>query len=316
MSQIVFLDAATLADTDLTPLQSGGRSLQCYDHTAPTQVVARLQSASVAIVNKVELTSTVLQQLPQLRLICVAATGVNNVDLQSARQLGIAVCNVRGYANTAVPQHVMALLLALSNNIKRYDHAVRQGHWSQSQHFCLLDYPLLELADKTFVVVGYGALGQASAKLAAAFGMKVIIAEQPDASLCRPDRVPFHQALTQADVVSLHCPLTSANHQLFNAAVFAAMKPGALLINTARGALIDESALLAALQSGQLAGAALDVLTQEPPSADNPLITANLPNLIITPHMAWATAEARQRMVTQLASHISTFFSSGSLPTL
>ncbi|MBU2114525.1 MAG: D-2-hydroxyacid dehydrogenase [Gammaproteobacteria bacterium] len=316
MSQIVFLDAATLADTDLTPLQSGGRSLQCYDHTAPTQVAARLQSASVAIVNKVELTSTILHQLPQLRLICVAATGVNNVDLQSARQLGIAVCNVRGYANTAVPQHVMALLLALSNNIKRYDHAVRQGHWSQSQHFCLLDYPLLELVDKTFVVVGYGALGKASAKLAAAFGMKVIIAEQPDASLCRPDRVPFLQALAQADVVSLHCPLTPANHQLFNAAVFAAMKPGALLINTARGALIDETALLAALQSRQLAGAALDVLTQEPPSADNPLITANLPNLIITPHMAWATAEARQRMVTQLANHISTFFSGGSLPTL
>lgn len=316
MSQIVFLDAATLADADLTVLQSQGHTLQCYDHTAPTQVVARLQSATVAIVNKVELTHAVLQQLPKLQLICVAATGVNNVDLHSASQLGIAVCNVRGYANTAVPQHVMALLLALSNNITRYDHAVRQGRWSQSQHFCLLDYPLLELAAKTFVVIGYGALGRASAKLAAAFGMNVIIAEQPDASLCRPGRVPFAQALAQADVVSLHCPLTPANHKLFNAAVFAAIKPGALLINTARGALIDEAALLAALQSGQLAGAALDVLTQEPPAPDNLLITANLPNLIITPHMAWATAEARQRMVMQLASNIRRFFVDGTVPTL
>lgn len=316
MSQLVFLDAGTLAGTDLSPLQIDGTTLDCFDHTPRTEVVSRLQHATVAITNKVELTDSIMRQLPALKLICVAATGVNNIELQAAAKLGIQVCNVRGYANTAVPQHVMALLLALTNKVAQYHQAVKQGRWSQSPHFCLLDYPLTELAGKTFVVVGYGALGQASAQLAAAFGMTVVIAEQPHASACRPGRMPFYQALSLADVVSLHCPLAAQTQQLFNAQVFAQMKPGALLINTARGGLIDETALLEALQSGQLAGAALDVLTQEPPAADNPLLSAGLPNLIITPHMAWATAEARQRMVALLAGHIAAFFAGQALPAL
>lgn len=307
MHNIVFLDADTMGDADLSPLHSSTVTLQCYPHTAPQQVVSRLQQASIVIVNKVELTATMLQALPGLKLICVAATGVNNVDVAAARQLGITVCNVRGYADTAVPQHVFALLLQLTNKVQQYHHAVLQGNWSRSKHFCLLDYPVTELANKNFVVVGYGALGQASAALARAFGMQLIIAEQPGAASCRPGRVPFTDALAQADVISLHCPLTTATTKLFNAEVFAAVKPNALLINTARGGLIDEEALLNALQNGTLGGAALDVLTQEPPAPDNILIRANLPNLLISPHMAWASAEARQRMVIQLADNIQAF---------
>lgn len=307
MQQLVFLDAASMGDTDLSSLNSSHFTLTCYDYSSAEQVVPRLQQANVVMVNKVHLTASMLQQLPQLRLICVTATGVNNVDLQAAARLGISVCNVRGYANTAVPQHVMALLLQLSNKVPQYQQAVHDGRWSDSKHFCLLDYPVTELAGKTFVVVGHGALGQASARLAAAFGMQIIIAEQPGASQCRPGRVAFLQALQQADVVSLHCPLTPQTDKLINTATLAAFKPGALLINTARGGLIDEPALLAALQRGHLAGAALDVLTQEPPGADNVLINARLPQLIITPHMAWASAEARQRMVLQLQAILADF---------
>ena len=316
MFQTVFLDAATLADTDLSPLQLDGTRLQCFTDTKAEQVCQRLQQADIVITNKVCLSQAVLQQLPALKLICVAATGVNNIDVDSARQLGIAVCNVQGYATTAVPQHVMALLLALTNKVALYDQAAKQGRWSQSPHFCLLDYPVTELAGKTFVVVGYGALGQATARLAAAFGMTVLVAEQPAARVCRPGRVPFHTALAQADVISLHCPLTPDTAGLINADVLSGIKTGALLINTARGGLIDEIALLHALQNGKLAGAALDVLSTEPPAADHPLLTSTLDNLLITPHMAWATAEARRRMVTQLASHIRNFIDGKPLPSL
>jgi len=307
MHNMVFLDSDSMGDADLSPLRSSATTLQCYPHTTAQQVIGRLQQTSIAIVNKVELTADMLQALPALKLICVAATGVNNVDLIAARELGITVCNVRGYADTAVPQHVFALLLQLTNKVQQYHQAVLAGQWSQSKHFCLLDYPVTELAGKKFVVVGYGALGQASAALAKAFGMQLIIAEQPGAASCRQGRVPFIDALAQADVISLHCPLTSTTEKLFNANVFAAVKPNALLINTARGGLIDEAALLDALQSGTLGGAALDVLTQEPPAPDNILIRANLPNLLISPHMAWASAEARQRMVLQLADNIQAF---------
>ena len=307
MLHTVFLDAASMGDADLSALNTADYPLTCYDHTESSAIVARLQQADIAIVNKVVLDGSILSQLRQLKLICVAATGVNNVDLNAAKQLGIAVCNVRGYADTAVPQQVFALLLQLSNKVRQYHDAVLAGRWSQSPHFCLLDYPVFELAGKTMLIVGYGALGRATARLAQAFGMQLLIAEHPGALHCRDGRTPFFAALAQADVVSLHCPLTPQTDRLFNHDVFAAMKPGALLINTARGGLIDEAALLQALQQGQLGGAALDVLTQEPPSADNALIQANLPQLIITPHMAWASTEARQRMVLQLKANIDAF---------
>ncbi|GAB58892.1 D-2-hydroxyacid dehydrogenase [Rheinheimera nanhaiensis] len=307
MYQTVFLDAASMGDADLSPLQADNIALTCFNATTPAQVLNRLQQADIAIVNKVVLDATTLAALPRLKLICLAATGANNIDLAGAQQHGIAVCNVRGYADTAVPQQVFALLLQLTNKVQQYQNAVRAGRWSQSPHFCLLDYPVTELAGKTMLIVGYGALGQATAKLAQAFGMQVLLSEQPDASICRAGRLPFFTALAQADVVSLHCPLTAGTERLFNARAFAAMKPGALLINTARGGLIDETALLQALQQGTLAGAALDVLTEEPPPPAHPLVLADLPQLIITPHMAWASAEARQRMVQQLAANVQAF---------
>ena len=309
MHNIVFLDAGSMGDADLSVLADGEIALQCFEYTPTEDIVSRLAQASIAIVNKVQLSAAILQQLPNLKLICIAATGVNNVDLDAAARLGINVCNVRGYANTAVPQHVIALLLQLTNKISQYHRAVANGLWSQSKHFCLLDYPVTELAGKNFVVIGYGALGQASAQLAQAFGMQIIVAEQPGAVSCRSGRVPFLTALAQADVISLHCPLNAHTEKLFNQPVLAAIKPGALLINTARGGLIDEAALLNALQNGQLGGAALDVLSEEPPSADHILLRAALPNLIITPHMAWASAEARQRMVAQLKQNIDAFLS-------
>lgn len=307
MHNMVFLDAASMGDADLSALGNCGPALTCYPSTTDADIIPRLANATIAIVNKVVLNAAVLQQLPQLKLICVAATGVNNVDLAAAADLGITVCNVRGYADTAVPQHVFALLLQLTNQVQQYHQAVVAGRWSQSPFFCLLDYPVTELAGKIFTVVGYGALGQASARLAEAFGMQVVIAEQPGAVECRDGRQPFADALAQADVISLHCPLTAATDKLFNQAVLSGLKPGAILINTARGGLIDEAALLQALQHGPLAAAALDVLTQEPPQADNALIKAALPNLLLTPHMAWASAEARQRMVQQLAGNIRGF---------
>ncbi|MGP9799743.1 D-2-hydroxyacid dehydrogenase [Rheinheimera sp. NSM] len=309
MHAMVFLDAATLGDADLSALQQPDLQLVCYPHTGKEQILPRLQHATIAIVNKVELSAAILQQLPALKLICVAATGVNNVDLEAAAALGITVCNVRGYADTAVPQHVFALLLQLTNKVQQYQQAVQRGEWQHSPHFCLLDYPVTELAGKCFVVIGYGALGKASAKLAAAFGMQVIIAEQPGVAECRPGRVAFTAALAMADVISLHCPLNDSTRHLFNTETFAGVKPGALLLNTARGGLVDATALLTALQSGQLGGAALDVLEQEPPAPDDILCSAALPNLIVTPHMAWASAEARRRMVLQLAGNVQAFLS-------
>ncbi|MBZ9612268.1 D-2-hydroxyacid dehydrogenase [Rheinheimera maricola] len=307
MYNMVFLDAASMGDADLTPLSAANVRLTCYDHSDSNQIAARLQDADIAIVNKVPLSGAVLAKLAKLKLICVAATGVNNVDLPAAQQHGITVCNVRGYANTAVPQHVFALLLQLSNKVQQYHQSVLAGGWSQSQHFCLLDYPVTELAGKTMLIVGYGALGQATARIAEAFGMRLLISEHPNSTHCRPGRTPFSTALPLADVISLHCPLTADTERLFNRAVFAQMKPGALLINTARGGLVDEAALLQALNTGHLGGAALDVVTQEPPSKNDPLLNANLAQLIITPHMAWGSAEARQRMVLQLAENVIAF---------
>ena len=304
---IVFLDADTLGDADLRPLQQQATDLTLYPHTAPSDVLSRLQHADLAIVNKVRLDAATLQALPKLRCICVAATGMNNVDLDAAKQLNIAVHNVTGYAETAVPQHVFALLLQLCNNIQAYHQAVIQGEWSKSPHFCLLQYPITELAGKCFVVIGNGSLGQASARLATAFGMKVIVAEQAHAKTCRPGRVAFDSALAQADVISLHCPLTADTANLFNHDTFAKIKPGAILINTARGGLVDSAALLQALTSGPLSAAALDVLPQEPPATDDILINSGLANLLLTPHTGWASREARQRMVQQLARNIEHF---------
>lgn len=308
--QIVFADAATLGDADLSALHLANCQLQVYAHSSADELPARLQDADIAIVNKCRLDAALIAKLPRLKAIMVAATGMDNIDLQAARAAGIQVFNVTDYAGTAVPQHVFALLLALSNQLFSYSTAVQRGDWSRSQSFCLLDYPIFELAGKTMVIVGYGVLGQATAALARAFGMRVLIAERPDATLIRDGRTAFNAALAQADVVSLHCPLTEQTRHLLNQQSLALLKTGAIIINTARGGLIEPEALLHALHSGQVSAAALDVLSIEPPPASDLLVNSKLPNLLLTPHIGWASREARARMVEKLVYNIHTFISS------
>ncbi|MFN3710586.1 MAG: D-2-hydroxyacid dehydrogenase [Alishewanella aestuarii] len=305
--QIVFADAATLGDADLSALHLTNCQLQVYAHSSADELPARLQDADIAIVNKCRLDAALIAKLPRLKAIMVAATGMDNIDLQAARAAGIQVFNVTDYAGTAVPQHVFALLLALSNQLFSYSTAVQRGDWSRSQSFCLLDYPIFELAGKTMVIVGYGVLGQATAALARAFGMKVLIAERPSATEIRPGRLAFGAALAEADIVSLHCPLTADTQHMINKSSLAGLKTGAVLINTARGALIEPNALLEALKTGQVGAAALDVLSTEPPPASDPLLKCKLPNLLITPHIGWASREARTRMVLKIADNIRGF---------
>ncbi|MFN6969424.1 MAG: D-2-hydroxyacid dehydrogenase [Rheinheimera sp.] len=308
MSQLVFLDQATLPDIDVSALQQCALPLQCYPHTAPTEVLTRLADATVAIVNKVQLNAEILAQLPKLQLICVTATGTNNIDLAAARSAGIVVCNARDYATLAVPQHAMALLLGLFNQTAWYQQAVQQGAWTNSPQFCWLGYPIRQLAGLNFTVVGYGGLGQATARLAAAFGMQIVIAERPGALEIRAGRLSFRQALAQADVLSLHCPATHDNYHLLNSETLSWLKPSAVVLNTARGSLIDAVALASALKTGKLAGAALDVLETEPPSADHPLLQPDVPHLLISPHVGWASQQAMQQLVTQTAENIQSFF--------
>ncbi|KAA3654473.1 MAG: D-2-hydroxyacid dehydrogenase [Proteobacteria bacterium] len=278
-----------------------------YPDTTPDQIVPRLQDAQVAVINKLRIDEAVLAQLPALRMIALAATGSDNVDLAACRARGVVVSNVRGYAVTSVPEHVIGLMLALSRNLVAYQQAVQAGRWPAARHFCFLDYPIRDLRGATLALVGQGGLGEGVARLAEAFGMRVLWSERPGAADVRPGRVAFDEVLRRADVLSLHCPLTAGTRGMIDRAALQAMKPTAFLINTARGALIDEAALAEALRSGEIAGAALDVLSQEPPPADHPLLAPDIPNLILTPHVAWASAEAMQEMAVQVVANVEAF---------
>lgn len=310
MPQTVFLDYASTSqnDLDLTQLEQACGALTLWEDTNPETLLKHIGQAEIVISNKVQINAPTLQALKdQIKLICVAATGTNNIDLAAARDLGIPVCNVRNYGSRSVAEHCISLIFALARQIPAYQQAVQTGVWQQSKHFCLLDYPITEIAGKTLGIIGYGTLGQATAALAAAMGMTVIIAERLDASHIRPNRVSIDELLAQADVISLHCPLTAQTKEFINAARLKQMKSSAFLINTARGGLINEADLLAALQNGTIAGAGLDVLSIDPPTADNPLLWQSLPNLIITPHIAWASRKARQTLLNQLADIINSF---------
>jgi len=303
----VFLDAGSLtkADIDMTPLGGETVAWAYYDFTPPDAVAERIAETEIVITNKVVLDEAAMKVAPRLKLICVAATGTNNVDLEAARQRGITVCNVRGYATPSVVEHVFALLLALMRRIPDYQRAVQAGRWQKSVHFSFLDYPIRELNGKILGIVGYGELGQAVAKLGAAFGMRVMVAERSGAAL-RAGRVTLAEMLPQADVLSLHVPLSPETQGLITAKELQTMKRGAILINTARGGIVDEPALVEALRSGHLGGAGVDVLTHEPP-ADNPVLAADIPNLIVTPHIAWASRESRQRLLNEVAANIQAF---------
>ena len=304
--QGVFLDEGSLGqgDLDYTPLESVLPAWRFHDETAPDQVAGRIREARVVITNKVRLNGENLAAARRLRLICVAATGTDNVDLDATRRLGIAVCNVRGYATASVSQHVFTLILALMRSLPDYRQAVAEGRWQQSRHFCLLDHPIAELTGKVLGIVGHGELGRAVARLGEAFGMTVRIAARPGGGPGGAGRVPLDMLLGQVDVLSLHCPLADNTRGLIGARELALMKPGALLINTARGGIVDEQALATALQAGHLGGAGVDVLSMEPPLGDHPLLAADVPRLIVTPHIAWASREARQRLVEEMAANI------------
>ena len=278
-----------------------------YAETAPDQIVERLQNATIAICNKLPLRASDLARLPLLKLIAVAATGVDNIDLDYCKQQGIAVCNAQHYAGNSLPEHVLLLMLALRRNLNAYLEDVRAGAWQEAKQFCLLDHPIHELRGATLGVVGYGFLGSAVGNLAKAVGMELLIAERKAAPDTRTGRVAFNEVLKASDVITLHCPLTKETRNLIDWSELQLMKRESLLINTARGGLINEAALLQALREGVISGAAFDVLSQEPPRNGNPLLEAKLPNLIVTPHVAWASREAMQTLANQLVASMEAF---------
>ncbi|WP_108444255.1 D-2-hydroxyacid dehydrogenase [Halomonas denitrificans] len=302
----VILDAASLGPgIDLAPIREQLDALDVHQHTAREQIAARLAEAEVAIVNKVVLDADTLAALPELKLICVLATGTNNIDTAAAERLGIAVRNVTAYGTASVAQHTLMLMLALATRLPRYQRDVAEGRWGESPFFCLMDHTTLQLEGKRLVIVGQGELGSKVARLAQAFGMHVDFAARPG-NEAHDSRPGLGALAPEADVISLHCPLTEATRHLVDADLLATLKPGALLINCARGGIIDEEAALAALREGSLGGLAVDVLPTEPPRDGHPLLDAleEPLNLIVTPHNAWITPEARQRIVTLTADHL------------
>ncbi len=301
----VFLDYQSLDrdDLDLAALHAS-LELTCHDHTQPDQVTARCQGMEVVIANKTPITADTLAACPDLRLIQVAATGTNNVDLAAASRHGVTVCNVQGYATPSVVQHVFALILQLTTHLPAYTAAAR-SRWHDSQHFCLLDYPIRELAGQKMGIIGYGELGHAVGRMAECFGMELLIAQSPHHR--QAGRLPLADIISEADVLTLHCPLTERTRGLIGETELKAMKNSALLINAARGGIVDEGALLTALRQNWIAGAALDVLTQEPPPVDHPLLNYEGDNLIVTPHIAWASQESRQRLVDQMVENVRAF---------
>lgn len=308
--QLVFLDRDTTdrGDVDFSGIESLG-DLICYPISARTEVAGRIAGADIVLTNKTLIGAGEMDAAPKLKLIQVVATGVNNIDLNAAKERGLAVCNVSGYSTAAVAQHVFASLLNLVTNVHRF--AAEPEKWAQSPIFTRLDYPVTELAGKTLGIVGLGSIGQAVARIAAAFDMKVIAYGREGSSNEGPIPRLAHDAFfAAADAITLHCPLTPETRHFIDADTLARMKPGSVLINTGRGDLVNEAALVQALQSRAIRAAAVDVLTPEPPSADHPFLVAcaaGLDNLFITPHTAWSALEARQRLLDGIVANVLAF---------
>ena len=313
----VFLDTDTLGpeDIDLAPLTNLLPDLEFFPSTSSEQIAERIATAEIVLINKVNLSADIIRSATNLKLICLAATGTDNIDLDTAANAGIVVSNIRNYCSPSVVQHVFALTLALTQHLSDYEQAVRHGAWKNGEQFCLLDFPIRELDGKTIGIIGAGALGTAVGNAAEAFGMQVLAARRPydpnDTSALESSggfaRVGLGRLFEEADVISLHCPLNTDTANLIDAEALAAMRDDAILINTARGGLIDSGALVTALQTGQIAGAGIDVLRQEPPADPEPLIDTPPPNLIVTPHIAWAGRESRQRAVDRMAENVAGF---------
>jgi glycerate dehydrogenase len=309
---IVFLDAATYGDVSLRRFTD---QWPCTVHqvTRRDETVARLAGHTVAVTNKVVIDAAVVQssETRSVKLIAVAATGTDVIDKAAAQQRGVSVCNVPGYATESVAQFTMSLILECATRASRFAGAVRRGAWEQSPIFSLLTYPTTELNGKNLGIIGYGNIGQTVARIARGFGMKVLIAARPVARERIPTgRIALEQLFEQSDIISLHCPLTAETKHLINEQTLARMKSGAFLVNTARGALVDEIALIGALRAKHIAAAAVDVISQEPPAANHPMIEAakELDNLVVTPHTAWSAREARQRLLDEVAANIAAFF--------
>jgi glycerate dehydrogenase len=301
--KIVITDGYTLNPGDLSwePLHSLGEVIY-YDRSAPADILPRCRPANIIVTNKTPVDAATIDAAVDLRLIAVTATGYNMVDTMAARKRGIPVCNVPEYGTDSVAQHTFALLLELSNSVGRYDQSVREGEWQRSPDFCYCKTPLIELKGKTLGLVGFGRIGRQVARIAQAFGMRVLYTGRPAAPGAASSRgassaqaVPMNTLFKESDFISLHCPLTADNHSFIDAKLLSLIKPAAFLINTSRGQLINETDLAAALRNHVLAGAALDVLATEPPPPDHPLI--GLPNCLLTPHIAWMSWEARQRLL-------------------
>ena len=305
--RLVILDKASFdcGDIDLSRLESLNLDIETYENTQPNKVKERVAQAEIIITNKVVLDSEIILEAKKLKLICISATGMNNVDLHAAEEHSIKVCNVTGYATSSVVQHVFMLITALNTNLNRYQAAIKQHRWSESDFFCLLDYPVSDLSTQTLGIIGYGELGKGVAKVARGFGMNVVIAESFEKSNGFTEhRMPLNELLNKSDIVSLHCPLTEKTNNMITRVEFSQMKPTALLINTARGGIVNEADLLVALKNKQIAGAGLDVLEQEPPTKDHALINSLMDNLIITPHIAWASQKSRQRLIDGVIQNI------------
>ena len=311
--KIVFLDSTAVPPHLPIPRPDFAHEWIEYEYTAPEQTVERMKDADIAVTSKVIFSREVMRQLPKLKLIAVTATGTNNIDLIAAKDLGIAVKNVTGYSSVTVPEHVIGFIFAFKHSLMGWHKDQLEGRWGQSKQFCYFDYPITDVRNSTLGIIGKGCIGSEVGRLATALGMKVLYAEHRHATACREGYTPFEEVLKQADVVTLHCPLTETTTNLINQETLSLFKPGAFLINTGRGPLVDETALLEALQGGRLGGAALDVLVKEPPVADHPLIVAakTMPNLIITPHIAWASDSAVTTLVNKVRSNIEEFVKTG-----
>ena len=282
-------------------------TLSSYGTTEAHETLERIRGADIVITNKVVISAQAFAENPQFKLVAVTATGVNNVDVEAAKQNGTAVCNIRAYGNESVAEHAFMMMITLMRNLPAYQRDVAAGLWENSPFFCHLGAPMRDLNGKTLAIFGRGNIGKTLATYAQAFKMNVVFAEHKNAQSVRDDYVSFDEAIRSADVVSLNCPLTSQTANMIGEAELQQMKPGAILINCGRGGLVDEAALVAALKYGQIGGAGFDVLTQEPPRDGNPLLKARLPNLIVTPHIAWASQEAANRLFDILVDNINRF---------
>jgi glycerate dehydrogenase len=316
--QAVFLDYETLSYSDLRTanLTHVLPAIRLYDDTTATELTERIENAEIVLLNKIKLKRAALEAAPRLRLIALAGTGTENIDLRCAAERGIGVCNVRGYCTASVAQHVWSMILHLTQHLPAYHRLAIDGFWAGSAAFAAAEHRIRELQDLNLGIIGWGELGRAVAKIGKCFGMRVLAANRPGGGLradrdAQQQRLDLRQLLAVADVVSLHCPLTDQTRGMIGAAELALMKPDALLINTARGALVDSGALAEALKSGRLGGAGIDVLAQEPPVDGDPLLDAAVPNLLVTPHVAWAARESRQRCLDEMAANIQDFLSGG-----